>query len=97
MIFIKIILLESSTSPCKKCSPCWSVFSKNYGSCSKMNHSSNLFMSIQSICADTLILLIIFWVSIVTLVPGSIWLLYLWLKNSQDDDIRYIMDISIVG
>ncbi|CAF0827584.1 unnamed protein product [Rotaria sordida] len=87
---------ELSIRICEKCSPCWNIFGKNYGSCLKINYNMNPFMIVQPICIDTLILLIILFVSIVTLVSSCIWLLYLWIKRCQDDDTRYIIDGLII-
>jgi hypothetical protein len=56
----------------------------------------NPFASVQPVCNDTLILLIILFISIITLLPTCIWLLYLWIKHCTDDndndDTRYIID-----
>jgi len=88
-----ILWVESS---CKKCSPCWNVFGKNYGPCTKMNHNIISFFDVQPVCIDTLILLIILFISIVILLPSCIWLVYLCIKcftdDDDDDDTRYIID-----
>jgi hypothetical protein len=52
----------------------------------------NLFLGVQPICIDTLVLLIILFLSIVTLLPTAIWFVYRWVKRCNDDDTRYIID-----
>ncbi|CAF3385630.1 unnamed protein product [Rotaria socialis] len=87
---------ESSIRRCEKCSPCWNLFENNYAPCSKMNYTMGVLMIVQPICIDTCILLIILFVSMVTLILGCIWLLYLWIKPCQDDDTRYIINGLII-
>jgi hypothetical protein len=81
---------------CGKCSVCWNIFNKNYGPCSKMNYSINPFAGPQPICIETLILLLILFIIIISLVPSCLWLIYLWIKRRQDDDTRYIIDGLII-
>lgn len=84
-----------SIRTCGKCSPCWNVFGKNYGPCSKSNYTINPFFGVQPICIDTLVLLIILFLSIVILLPTCIWFVNLWIQrynDDHDDDMRYIID-----
>jgi hypothetical protein len=58
-----------------------------------MNHNMIPSVDVQPVCIDTLILLIILFISIVILLPSCIWFLYLWIKRcTDDDDTRYIID-----
>jgi len=61
-----------------------------------MNHNIISFFDVQPVCIDTLILLIILFISIVILLPSCIWLVYLCIKcftdDDDDDDTRYIID-----
>ncbi len=60
-----------------------------------MNHNIISFFDVQPVCIDTLILLIILFISIVILLPSCIWLVYLCIKSfrdDDDDDTRYIID-----
>lgn len=97
MISIKLdLFVGSSTRVCEKCSPCWNLFDTNYKPCTKMDYSINPFAGAQPMCIDTLILFIILQLCIISLIPSSLWLFYLWIKRRQDDDIRYIIDDSII-
>jgi hypothetical protein len=61
-----------------------------------MNYSINPLAGAQPMCIETLILLIIFFFTIISLVPSCFWLIYLWIKRRQDDDTRYIIHGSII-
>ncbi len=55
----------------------------------------NLFFGVQPMCIDTLILLILLFLSIVVLLPTCIWFVHLMIqryKDDDDDDTRYIID-----
>ncbi|CAF3435051.1 unnamed protein product [Rotaria sp. Silwood2] len=89
-------MTESSTATCRKCSPCWNVFSKNYGPCSSEDDEINSFNEIQPICIDTLILLIIMFLSIVILIPSCLWLFSLWIKRCRNINAKYVVNEHII-
>jgi len=94
--YISLLFLESSTVICAKCSPCWNIFSKNYGPCSDEQYDMNPFNDVHPVCIDTLILLIILFLSIVTLIPTCLWLFYLWIKRCRNINAKYIVNERII-
>ncbi|CAF1087598.1 unnamed protein product [Adineta ricciae] len=85
-------IMESVPLVCKKCSPCWNVFSENFGPCSNETYHISLFNNVQPVCMDTLVLLIIMFLSIVILTPTCLWLCYLWIKRCRNVDAKYIVN-----
>ncbi|CAF0741447.1 unnamed protein product [Adineta steineri] len=91
---------DSTTTVCGKCSSCWTLFSKNYGSCSTevydLNFDLNPFNKIQPVCIDTLVLLIIIFLSIVTIIPTCLWLIYLCIRRCRNIDAKYVVNERIM-
>jgi hypothetical protein len=88
---------DSSIVPCDICSPCWNIFSKNYGPCSIEKHDWKLFNDGQSICIDTLILLLIMFISIVAFIPTCLWLFHLCIQRCRNIDAKYIVNEGIIS
>lgn len=86
-----------SIDACGKCSPCWNVFSKNYGPCSAEEYDLNPFSGAQPVCIDTLILLVIMFVSMIFLIPTCLWFLYIWIKRCRNIDATYVVNGRIVS
>jgi hypothetical protein len=87
-----LLISESTTVTCEKCSPCWNIFSKNYGPCSTEEYDLHLFNNVQPVCIDTLILLIIMFLSIIILIPTCLWLFYLCIKRCRHIDGKYVVN-----
>jgi hypothetical protein len=92
-----LLFLESITVECEKCSPCWNLFSKNYGPCSTEEYHFNPFNTVQPVCIDTLILLIIMFLSILILIPTCLWLLYIWMKHCRNIDGKYVVNGRLIA
>jgi hypothetical protein len=96
---MSLLAEELSNVTCIKCSPCWNVFSKNYGPCSTEDYDLNFinpFNNVQPICIDTLILLIILFLSIVILIPTCLWLGYLLIKRFRNINGKYVVNGRII-
>ncbi|CAF0778784.1 unnamed protein product [Rotaria sordida] len=89
-------ITQLSIVTCEKCSPCWNIFSKNYGPCSNEEFEMNPFNDVQPMCIDTLILLIIMFLGIVILIPTCLWLFSLWIKRCRNINAKYIVNGRII-
>ncbi|CAF1124579.1 unnamed protein product [Rotaria magnacalcarata] len=88
---------ESSTATCRKCSPCWNIFGKNYGPCSEGEFTINPFSGVQPVCIDAFILLIIIFVGILVLIPTCLWLFSLWVRRCRKIDGKYVVNERIIN
>jgi hypothetical protein len=52
---------------------------------------------VQPMCIDTLILLIIMFLSIVILIPICLWLIYIWIKRCRNIDATYVVNGRMVS
>ncbi|UJR28423.1 hypothetical protein I4U23_009663 [Adineta vaga] len=87
---------ELSPIICKKCSPCWNIFSENFGPCTNETFQISFFNNVQPVCTDTLVLLIIMFLSIVILIPTCLWLCYLSIKRCRNADGKYIVNERLI-
>lgn len=56
----------------------------------------NPFNDVQPVCIDTLVLLIIIFLSIVTLIPTCLWLFYAWIKRCRNINAKYVVNERIM-
>ena len=88
VIAFNIMKTRASLLPldCSKCSPCRNLFSHNYGPCQET----------QLLCVDTIVLLVVVFLSFIIFIPLLIWFIRRMIKHFRNtDDTRYIIDVRM--
>ena len=57
----------------------------------------NPFDNDQPVCIDTLILLIIMFLTIVISIPTCLWIFYLWIKRCRNIDGKYVVNGRLIA